>query len=82
VPDFGEITALMTERKEAAALFSSAISDLKASEWSHSRRLECPIHPLLFVVFTSFFFRFRPKTACQVLKPPNSIKKKEIGLAI
>lgn len=37
---------------------------------------------LLFVVLITFFFKFRPKTACQAQKPPKSLKLKEIELAI
>ena len=36
---------------------------------------------LLFVAFTSFFRVFSPKIACQVPKPPNSLKPKKIELA-
>jgi hypothetical protein len=41
-----------------------------------------PRDPLLFVIFTIFFFKFSPKTACQVPKPPNFIKPKKIEVAI
>jgi hypothetical protein len=36
----------------------------------------------LFVVFINLFFKFGPKTACQVPKPPNPIKPNEIELAV
>jgi hypothetical protein len=38
--------------------------------------------PFSFLVLTNFFFIFRPKIACQVPKPPNSLKPNKIEFEI
>src|SRR6266852_5306482 len=51
------------------------------SEAQRAKRLILPLFLLLFLLLHFFFRVFRLKIACQVPKPPNPLKQKEIELA-
>jgi hypothetical protein len=50
--------------------------------WSASLGINREADLLLFVAFTFFFCVFSPEIACQVQKPPNSLKQKQIEVEI